>query len=154
MMVKTSPHERNNNAGTRAIFVCKLLRKPGQEHSKPFNWPGNLWTSQSERSQEPSISCRFCVYNPLRHCLRSFAVTDTHSSFEAMADGKIINENEETLVRIQSVEFNPARISIADLSKLLGGAFLSGGEAAWIMRNPAIYAGLIESNSTYFDQIA
>jgi len=136
------PHLREERRRARA-FVWGVLRKPGQE---------NLWTVALSAGAPPKLPTNLpilmpflCGDNPLTNTVPSkfLRLTDTQLFIlKQWADGKFINEKEEGIA-ITNPEQGTATGTDLDrgvLANVLGGAFCPGGEAAWIMRNPAIYS--------------
>jgi hypothetical protein len=97
-----------------------------------------------------------CGDNPLSNNVASkfLRLTDTQLFIlKQWADGKFINEKDEDIVAANPEQSTStgADIDRGVLSNVLGGAFCPGGEAAWIMRNPAIYAEAYRiKHSPYF----
>src|SRR5882724_1791295 len=118
----------------------------------------NLWTSShlNDPRNLPILMPFLCGDNPLTNTVPSkfLRLTDTQLFIlKQWADGKFINEKAEDIV-VANPEQSTSTGTDLDrgvLSNLLGGAFCPGGEAAWIMRNPAIYAGAYRiKHSPYF----
>ncbi len=116
-----------------------VLRKPGEE---------NLWwraVDPSNPNYRPVLMPFLCGDNPLSNTSPSkfLRLTDTQLFLlKQWAEGKFINEQDEGIPAP-----NPEQSSLTGsdldrgvLSGLLGGSFCPGGEASWIMRNPAIYS--------------
>lgn len=122
----------------RRMFIYNVLRQPGMENqltTAPFpGQPGNL----------PLAMPFLCGDNPLTNVAASkfLRLTDTQLFLlRQWAEGKFINEKTEPLAApAEPADRSGASIDRGVLSNLLGGAFCPGGEAAWIMRNPAIYS--------------
>lgn len=107
-----------------------------------------------------------CGDNPLTNTVPSkfLRLTDTQLFIlKQWAEGKFINEKSEE-IGAASVETAAASVEPPErvektgteldrgvLSNALGGAFCPGGEACWIMRNPAIYSSpyRIHQSTTY-----
>ncbi|HEX7721905.1 MAG TPA: LodA/GoxA family CTQ-dependent oxidase [Pyrinomonadaceae bacterium] len=154
------PHEREQRRHARN-FVWQVLRKPGQENmwTSPLSTgKENLWTSShlNDPRNLPILMPFLCGDNPLTNTVPSkfLRLTDTQLFIlKQWADGKFINEKAEDIV-VANPEQSTSTGTDLDrgvLSNLLGGAFCPGGEAAWIMRNPAIYAGPYRiKHSPYF----
>lgn len=115
-----------------------VLRKPGQE---------NLWQiapDPASPNYRPVAMPFLCGDNPLSNTAASkfLRLTDTQLFIlRQWAEGKFINEKDEDIPAA-----NPEQASLTGndldrgvLSNLLGGSFCPGGEASWIMRNPAVY---------------
>ncbi len=133
-----NPEER----GRRLLWRAKLyavLRKPGQE---------NLWdfTSDPKNPNYKPVGMPFlCGDNPLSNTVPSkfLRLTDTQLFIlKQWAEGKFINEKKEDIPTTDPEESSKtgADLDRGVLSNLLGGAFCPGGEACWIMRNPALYS--------------
>jgi hypothetical protein len=120
------------------MHIWSVLRKAGQENlaqiaPDPNNLLYKLWAM-------PLL----CGDNPLSNTVPSkfLRLTDTQLFLlKQWADGKFINEQLE-----QMPSSDPERsaktgtdLDRGVLSNLLGGSFCPGGEASWIIRNPAIY---------------
>lgn len=128
-----NPDEQRARSAQRQ-FVYRTLRKPGQENllaipPDPHD-PNNL----------PHAMPYLCGDNPISNVAASkfLRLTDTQLFFlRQWAEGKFINEKREGIS-------DPVPPGVAldrgVLGNVLGGAFCPGGEAGWIMRNPAIYA--------------
>ena len=132
------PQERAARRRAR-MFVWGVLRKPGQE---------NLWTNPlgvGPVKNLPILMPFLCGDNPLSNTVPSKFLRLTETQLFIMkqwAEGKFINEKEEDMpiTNPEQLAGTGADIDRGVLSNVLGGAFCPGGEAAWIMRNPAIYA--------------
>lgn len=141
------PNERERNRRQR-IFVWNVLRKPGQE---------NLWNFPADPNNPntlPILMPFLCGDNPLSNTVPSkfLRLTDTQLFIlKQWADGKFINEDREDFSAPKPSTTTGADLDRGVLSNALGGAFCPGGEAAWIMRNPAIYAAAYRiKQSPYF----
>jgi len=132
------PVEREQRRQAR-IFVWRVLRKPGLE---------NMWTFPVDPKMPkylPIMMPFLCGDNPLSNTVPSkfLRLTDTQLFIlHQWGEGKFINEELEDIPVT-----NPEQSAVTGddldrgvLSNALGGAFCPGGEIAWIMRNPAIYA--------------
>jgi hypothetical protein len=126
------PQDRKNRAFRRNL-IWGVLRKAGQEnHLYPTHTPpGKIYFAM------PLL----CGDNPLSNELPSkfLRLTDTMLFLiHQWAEGKFINE------KLEDIPDPPLPEGIAldhgVLGNALGGAFCPGGEASWIMRNPAIYS--------------
>jgi len=140
------PNEQARNRRQR-MFVWNVLRKPGQE---------NLWQiSLADPNSLPILMPFLCGDNPLSNTVPSkfLRLTDTQLFIlKQWADGKFINEDSEDFPAAPAQPtITGADLDRGVLSNVLGGAFCPGGEAAWIMRNPAIYAEAFRiKQSPYF----
>lgn len=126
------PQERKN-LEYRRQFLWEVLRKAGQENRlyPEHVVPGRIFYAM------PLL----CGDNPITNELpaKFLRLTDTMLFLlHQWADGKFINEKTE------DIQPRPLPEGIAldrgVLGNALGGAFCPGGEATWIMRNPAIYS--------------
>jgi hypothetical protein len=159
------PHEREERRRARD-FVWQVLRKPGQENlwtvtlntGAPTELPASVQTRLS--TSLPILMPFLCGDNPLTNTVPSkfLRLTDTQLFIlKQWADGKFINEKNEGIT-VPNPESSTATGSDLDrgvLSNVLGGSFCPGGEAAWIMRNPAIYSESYRiKHSPYFSLTA
>ena len=140
------PAEQERNQRQR-MFIWQVLRKPGQE---------NIWqVSLDDPPSLPILMPFLCGDNPLSNTVPSkfLRLTDTQLFIlKQWAHGKFINEGREDFPAppLQPVVTGDD-LDRGVLSNVLGGAFCPGGEAAWIMRNPAIYAEAYRiKHSPYF----
>ncbi len=126
------PVDRQNRA-YRRMFLYRVLRKPGGENSLyvDYDKPGKILYAM------PLL----CGDNPLTNDVptKFLRLTDTQLFLlRQWADGKFLNE------KLEDIEVPPLPEGVAldrgVLGNALGGAFCPGGEACWIMRNPAIYS--------------
>ena len=126
------------------------LRKPGQE---------NLYTFPPDPSMPNYLLVLMpflCGDNPLSNTVPSkfLRLTDTQLFLLGQwAAGKFINEQQEDIPTTDPEQGTLTGIDLdrGVLSNALGGAFCPGGEVAWIIRNPAIYAEPFRiKHSTYF----
>jgi hypothetical protein len=121
------------------MHIWGVLRKPGQE---------NQWqvTPDPLNPQFQPVGMPYlCGDNPLTNTVASkfLLLTDTQLFLlRQWALGKFINEKSEDIPTTppETASKTGSDLDRGVLSNLLGGAFCPGGEAAWIMRNPAIYA--------------
>ncbi len=141
------PQEREARRRAR-MFVWGVLRKPGQE---------NLWTYPLDPGfpkDLPILMPFLCGDNPLSNTVPSKFLRLTETQLFILhqwAEGKFINESEEDITIKAPSTPSGTDLDRGVLSNLLGGAFCPGGEAAWIMRNPAIYAEAYRiKHSPYF----
>jgi len=126
------PTEQQNNAARRN-FIYQVLRKPGRENSLYIDHdkPGRIFFAM------PLL----CGDNPLSNEVPSkfLRLTDTQLFLlRQWAEGKFINEQLEDITPAPLPEGEA--LDRGALGNALGGAFCPGGEACWIMRNPAIYS--------------
>lgn len=144
--------EKQKQRRKQRMFIWGVLRKPGLENLWNFpldpNAPEDLWNfSLNPNTPEdlPVLMPFLCGDNPLSNTVPSkfLRLTDTQLFIlKQWAEGKFINEKDED-IPITIPEQAAATGTDLDrgvLSNLLGGSFCPGGEATWIMRNPAIYA--------------
>lgn len=128
------PVERELFAQKRR-FVYSVVRKETQ---------GNLFAFSIDESRpnERQIGMPYlCGDNPLSNTVpqKFLRLTETQIFLlRQWSQGKFVNEKTENLVLPELSE--AARLDRGVLSNLLGGAFCPGGEAAWIVRNPAVYS--------------
>jgi hypothetical protein len=143
------PAEREKRRQWR-LRVWQVLRKPGQE---------NLWNFAVDPNMQrylPVLMPFLCGDNPLSNTVPSkfLRLTDTQLFIlRQWAEGKFINEKLEGIpVTIpEQSAVTGADLDRGVLSNLLGGSFCPGGEATWIIRNPAIYAEPYRiKHSSYF----
>jgi hypothetical protein len=126
------PQQRKNYAGRR-MFIYEVLRKAGQEN--------RLYPDRAQPGRIFFAMPLLCGDNPLTNDVPSkfLRLTDTMLFLlRQWADGKFINEKLEDIQPAPLPE--PAALDRGVLANALGGAFCPGGEATWIMRNPAIYS--------------
>jgi hypothetical protein len=132
------PEDRKNRA-YRRMFLWDVLRKAGQENRfySERAVPGRIFYAM------PLL----CGDNPLSNDIPSkfLRLTDTMLFLlHQWADGKFVNE------KLEEIEDPPlpeaAALDRGVLGNALGGAFCPGGEACWIMRNPAIYSAAYRIN--------
>ena len=126
------------------------LRKPGQENhfnsSPDPSMPNYLLT----------LMPFLCGDNPLTNTVPSKFLRLTDAQLFILgqwAAGKFINEKLEDIPTTDPEEAaaTGADLDRGVLSNALGGAFCPGGELAWIIRNPAIYAAPFRiKHSPYF----
>jgi hypothetical protein len=131
-------------------FIWGVLRKPGQE---------NLWQFPLDRNHPkylPILMPFLCGDNPLSNTVPSKFLRLTESQLfilQQWAAGKFINEKDEGIATTapERSAATGADLDRGVLSNLLGGSFCPGGEAGWIIRNPAIYSAPYRINhSKYF----
>jgi len=128
-----TPADQANHAAARA-FIYKVLRKQGQENS--------IYADHPKQGRILFAMPLLCGDNPLSNDLVSkfLRLTDTQLFLlRQWAEGKFVNEKLEDITPPPLAE--PVALDQGVLGNALGGAFCPGGEAAWIMRNPAIYSG-------------
>lgn len=143
-MISIPPYDGEDPAEKEARrrarkFVWEVLRKPGQE---------NLWNiplGVGPVKNLPVLMPFLCGDNPLTNNVPSKFLRLTETQLFILnqwAEGKFINEKDED-IPVTNPEQSAATGADLDrgvLSNVLGGAFCPGGEAAWIMRNSAIYS--------------
>lgn len=124
---------------TWRMRIWWALRKPGQE---------NLYTFKPD----PSLPNFFlvlmpflCGDNPISNTVPSkfLRLTDTQLFILGQwAAGKFINEQQEDIPTTPPEQGTQTGTDLdrGVLANALGGSFCPGGEAAWVVRNPAIYA--------------
>lgn len=116
-------------------LIYSMLRQPGHENYMT-NW------KKSDPKFHPYAMPLLCGDNPISNTAASkfLCLTDTMLfMLKQWADGKFINE---TIEKIDPQPPQPGvELDRGSLGNMLGGAFCPGGEACWIMRNPAIYSG-------------
>ncbi|HKP39148.1 MAG TPA: LodA/GoxA family CTQ-dependent oxidase [Pyrinomonadaceae bacterium] len=143
------PQERESRRRSR-MFVFGILRKAGQE---------NIWFYPYDPDMPkylPILMPFLCGDNPLSNTVPSkfLRLTDTQLfSLGQWARGKFINEKNEgiPITNPEQSALTGTDLDRGVLSNLLGGSFCPGGEATWIVRNPAIYAGPYRiKHSSYF----
>jgi hypothetical protein len=115
------------------------LRKPGQE---------NLYTFPPDPSMPNYLLVLMpflCGDNPISNTVPSkfLRLTDTQLFILGQwAAGKFINEQQEDIPTTPPEQGSQtgADLDRGVLANALGGSFCPGGESAWVVRNPAIYA--------------
>jgi hypothetical protein len=124
---------------TWRMRIWWALRKPGQENLLSF-------------LPDPSLPNYFlvlmpflCGDNPITNTVPSkfLRLTDTQLFILGQwAAGKFVNEQQEGIPTTPPEQRTQTGTDLdrGVLSNGLGGAFCPGGEVAWIIRNPAIYA--------------
>ena len=117
-------------------FLYGVLRKQGQE---------NQLLVEPDRSRFPLLFRMplLCGDNPLSNTVpaKFLRLTDTMLfMLRQWADGLFINEQREGIDPGPQLRGPGATLDRGALASGLGGAFCPGGEASWIMRNPAIYS--------------
>jgi hypothetical protein len=128
------------------LFLFGLLRLPGEENEF------KLEDRVSSRLHNLPLMPLLCGDNPLTNTAPSkFLRLTDYMLFilKQWADGRFINEIDEGWLK--SPPYTPylpyptmppkagRELDRGVMSNVLGGAFCPGGEASWIMRNPAIY---------------
>jgi hypothetical protein len=129
-----NPDERQMRAQRRR-FVYQMLRQPGGENSLTI--PG----IRSDRASRYYAMPYLCGDNALSNVSPSkfLRLTDTMLFIlKQWAEGKFINERLEEIPL--AVVPQGEQLDRGSLGNMLGGAFCPGGEACWIVRNPAIYS--------------
>lgn len=143
------PAERENRRQKR-MFVWGVLRKPGQENI--WNYPFDPNTPK----YLPILMPFLCGDNPLSNTVPSKFLRLTETQLFILhqwAVGKFINEKLEGIpvTNPEQSAMTGTDLDRGVLSNLLGGSFCPGGEATWIIRNPAIYAEPYRiKHSSYF----
>jgi hypothetical protein len=127
-------------------FLFSLLRLPGEENEF------KLEDRVSSREHNLPLMPLLCGDNPLTNtaAAKFLRLTDYQLFIlKQWADGLFINEIDEGW--LTNPPYNPflpyptnppktgRELDRGVLTNVLGGAFCPGGEASWIMRNPAIY---------------
>jgi hypothetical protein len=127
-------------------YVFDLLRKPGEENR--FAAGGKV----ESRTHNLPLMPLLAGDNPISNTLPSKFLRMTDYQFFLLrqwANGRFYNEVTEGWAQVNA--WNPYAswknrsgrdLDRGVLSNVLGGAFCPGGEAGWIMRNPAIYESL------------
>ncbi len=117
-------------------FLYGVLRKQGQENE--------LYTEPDGHSAPLLFRMPLlCGDNPISNTVpaKFLRLTDTMLFLlRQWADGLFINERREGIDPGPQLRGPGAALDRAALASGLGGSFCPGGEASWIMRNPAIYA--------------
>jgi hypothetical protein len=124
---------------TWRLRIWWALRKPGQE---------NLYTFPPDPSMPNYLLVLMpflCGDNPISNTVPSkfLRLTDTQLFILGQwAAGKFINEQQEDIPTTppEQASRTGADLDRGVLANALGGSFCPGGEAAWVVRNPAIYA--------------
>ena len=132
------PALREKRHGFR-MRIWGVLRQPGQE---------NRWTVAPDPNNPkyaPVAMPFLCGDNPLsdRIVSKFLRLTDTQLFIlRQWAHGKFIDEHHEDIPTSDPEQSAQSGTDLdrGVLSNLLGGAFCPGGEATWIMRNPALYS--------------
>ncbi len=132
---------------TWRMRIWGVLRKQGQENQWQLTPDSaNPLPPNATKPHHMPVGMPFlCGDNPLSNTAASkfLRLTDTQLFIlKQWAEGKFINEQNED-IPITDPEASAKTGTDLDrgvLSNLLGGSFCPGGEASWIMRNPAIYA--------------
>jgi hypothetical protein len=126
-------------------FLYGVLRKPGQENE--LFAPA----SPSKPGYKLFAMPLLCGDNPLSNTAPSkfLRLTDTMLfMLKQWADGLFINELTEDMIPPPLVAGAGAALDRGAVAGGLGGAFCPGGEAGWIMRNPAIYSAPYRINQS------
>jgi hypothetical protein len=129
--VGENPVDRQNHADRR-MFLYNVLRKAGRENS--------LYSDSDKPGRTVYAMPLLCGDNPLSNDVPSkfLRLTDTMLFLlRQWAEGKFLNEKLEDIQPAPLPEGEALDRGV--LGNVLGGAFCPGGEACWIMRNPAIY---------------
>jgi len=139
-----NPQERLTRTQRRK-FVYQMLRKPGGEN-RLGPTAHNL-----EPQSHPYGMPYLCGDNPLSNTAASKFLRLTETMLFILrqwAEGKFINEKREDIP--PEVPQPGLALDRGALGSALGGAFCPGGEACWIMRNPAIYAEAYRINQAAY----
>jgi hypothetical protein len=134
------PVDRKNRADRR-MFLYNVLRKAGRENS--------LYAERAQPGRTFFAMPLLCGDNPLSNEVPSkfLRLTDTMLFLlRQWADGKFLNEEREDIKPAPLPE--GVALDRGVLGNVLGGAFCPGGEACWIMRNPAIYSAPYRINTS------
>jgi hypothetical protein len=143
------PEEQAKRATWRQR-IWYALRKPGQENL--YNFPPDPSMPNYLLVLMPFL----CGDNPISNTLTSkfLRLTDTQLFILGQwAAGKFINEQAEDIRTTppEQRDQTGADLDRGVLSNCLGGSFCPGGEATWIVRNPAIYSEPFRiKHSSYF----
>ncbi|HEV2802895.1 MAG TPA: LodA/GoxA family CTQ-dependent oxidase [Pyrinomonadaceae bacterium] len=142
-LLSVPPHEGEDPALREKrrryrMHIWSVLRQPGKE---------NLWTVAPDPANPKYglVAMPFlCGDNPITNTTPSkfLRLTDTQLFILGQwAAGKFINETEEDIPSSNPEASAKTGVDLdrGVLSNLLGGSFCPGGEASWIIRNPAIY---------------
>jgi hypothetical protein len=129
------PAEDRERRRAMRQFLYSVLRQPGEENRFTLDYRPRY------TGREPIGMPWLCGDNPLTNVATSkfLRLTDTMLFIlRQWADGRFINEKTENI----TAPAPPPGVALdrGVLGTMLGGAFCPGGEACWIMRNPAIYA--------------
>jgi hypothetical protein len=138
------PHTRETRRQKRQ-FIYGVLRKPGEENALLFS--PNPRNHDYRLFKMPLL----CGDNPLSNEVPSkfLRLTDTMLfMLRQWADGLFINEQREGIEPPPLPAGDGAALDRGALASGLGGAFCPGGEASWIMRNPAIYSAAYRIHAT------
>ncbi|MBN9618014.1 MAG: hypothetical protein BGO25_02570 [Acidobacteriales bacterium 59-55] len=134
------PVDRKNRSDRR-MFLYSVLRKAGRENS--------LYAERAQPGRIFFAMPLLCGDNPLSNEVPSkfLRLTDTMLFLlRQWADGKFLNEEMEDIKPAPLPE--GVALDRGVLGNVLGGAFCPGGEACWIMRNPAIYSAPYRINTS------
>jgi hypothetical protein len=169
------PHD--TTGGLEGNFDPTLIAVPPfegedpDERAKRRTWRQRIWWALRKPGQEnlynfvpdPSLPNYFlvlmpflCGDNPISNTVPSkfLRLTDTQLFILGQwAAGKFINEQQEDIPTTDPEQGTQTGTDLdrGVLANALGGAFCPGGEVAWIIRNPAIYAEPFRiKHSTYF----
>ncbi len=126
------PAERDYRAKARQ-FAYQVLRQPGQE---------NRLSLSDNKVTGPFGMPLLCGDNPLTNVVPAKFLRLTETMLFLLrqwAAGKFINEQREEMPAADPPE--AVALDRGVLGNVMGGSFCPGAEAAWIMRNPNIYAG-------------
>jgi hypothetical protein len=129
------PKDRERRRQKR-MFVYHVLR--GSGHENDLLAPSDPSRPNYRLFAMPLL----CGDNPLSNIAPSkfLRLTDTCLFLlHQWAEGKFIDENRENIIPVPLHAGEGRALDHGVLGNALGGAFCPGGEASWIMRNPAIY---------------
>jgi hypothetical protein len=137
-------------------FLYSVLRQPGQENEllspRYAGNPDQLNRMPAQQNLTPQYTHNpdrlylmplLCGDNPLSNTVPSkfFRLTDTMLFLlHQWAEGLFIDEHREGITPPPQPPEPGAQLDRGALAGALGGSFCPGGEASWIMRNPAIYS--------------
>ena len=130
------PADRRRRLAMR-MFVYNVLRKAGQEND--LLAPPSPYRPDVHLYAMPLL----CGDNPLSNEAPSkfLRLTDTMLFLmKQWADGDFVDEAREDIIPPPLYHGEGPALDHGVLGNALGGSFCPGGEASWIMRNPAIYA--------------
>jgi hypothetical protein len=138
------PQQRELRRAKRQ-FLWSVLRKPGEENE--------LLVAPNPRNPNYRLFRMplLCGDNPLSNEVPSkfLRLTDTMLFLlHQWAEGLFINEKREGIDPGPQPPGEGAQLDRGALASALGGAFCPGGEATWIMRNPAIYRAAYRIHAT------
>ena len=132
--VGENPAERERRRAKRQ-FLLEVLRKPGQENKL-------LASALGPDGAKLFLMPLLCGDNPLSNTAPAKFLYLTETMLFLLgqwAAGLFINEKSEGIQPEPMLKGPGSALDRGALASGLGGAFCPGGEASWIMRNPAIY---------------